>query len=178
VLAHGGAGSSPPVFTPAFILLGMRCTPLLWVAGLLWATAAAGQDASLPAALRTHVQGERFEVVTSLRGLPLGIRDELGRMFGTGSLDIAEPGAPFQATDVVTTPRLPFRRLSKAWCANDHCFVYYERGGIAHTWHAALFHWSPAATKLEGGGMAPAGLTTLDAVRDAIFTRGLTPGSW
>jgi hypothetical protein len=167
------------VFAHGLYTLAMRrFTPLLWVAGLLWGTAAAGQDGPLPAALRTHVQGERFEIVTSLRGLPLGVRDELGRMFGTGSLDIAEPGAPFQATDVVTTPRLPFRRMSKAWCANDHCFVYYERGGIAHTWHAALFHWSPTATKLEGGGMAPAGLTTLDAVRDAIFTGGLKPGSW
>jgi hypothetical protein len=162
--------------------LGMRCcTPLLCVVGVLWSAAAAGQatDArALSPALRTHVQGERFEVVTSLRGLPLGVRDELGRMFGRGSLDIAEPGAPFQSTDVVVTPMLPFRRLSKAWCANDHCFVYYERGGIAHTWHAALFHWSPAATKLEGGGMAPGGLTTFDAVRNAIFGGGLKPGSW
>jgi hypothetical protein len=159
----------------------MRCfTPLLGVVGVLWSVAAAGQaaDGPLPTALRTHIQGERFEVVTSLRGMPLGVRDELGRMFGTGSLDIAEPGAPFQATDVVSTPRLPFRRMSKAWCANDHCFLYYERGGIAHTWHAALFHWSPEATKLEGGGMAPAGLTTLDAVRDAVFSGSLKRGSW
>ena len=91
-------------------------------------------------------------------------------MFGTRELDIAEPGAEFQATDVIGNPKLPIRRLVAAGCSNDfHCLVYYERGGIAHTWHVALFHWTPAATRFEWGGNAPAGLKTIDDVRKAIL---------
>jgi hypothetical protein len=57
-----------------------------------------------------------------------------------------------------------------AGCSNDHhCLVYYERGGGAHAWQVALFHWTPAATRLEWGGIAPDGLATIDAVRDAVL---------
>src|SRR5690348_14368855 len=82
----------------------------------LWcAAAAAGQTqpaAALPEALRAHLKSERLEIVTSIRGLPLGVRDELQTLFGTRTLDIAEPGAEFQVTDVIRTPSLPSRRLA------------------------------------------------------------------
>ena len=109
----------------------------------------------LSAALRAHVKAERFQIVTSIRGLPLGVRDELQTLFGAQSLDIAEPGAEFQVTDVIVNAKLPIRRLVAAGCSTDHCLVYYERGGIAHTWQAALFHWTPQATRFEWGGTAP-----------------------
>ena len=118
------------------------------------------------------MQAEPFGIVTSIRGLPLGVRNELQTMFG-GALDIAEPGARFQATDVLVTPNLPHRRLVAAGCSVDHCLVYYERGGIAHTWHVALFHWTPAATRFEWGGTAPSGLATIDEIRKAILSGGI-----
>jgi hypothetical protein len=52
----------------------------------------------------------------------------------------------------------------------DHCLVYYERGGIAHTWHVALFHWTPGETRFEWGGTAPRGLATVDDVRNAVLS--------
>jgi len=92
-------------------------------------------------------------------------------LFGSQTLDIAEPGAEFQVTDVVVNPKLPIRRLIAAGCATDHhCLVYYERGGIDHTWHVALFQWTPAATRFEWGGTAPGGLATIDDVRNAILS--------
>ena len=121
-------------------------------------------------ALRAHVKNERLEIVTSIRGLPLGVRDGLQALFGSQALDIAEPGAEFQVTDVVGTPKLPVRRLVAAGCSTDHCLVYYERGGIAHTWHVALFHWTPAATRFEWGGTAPGDLATIDEVRKAVLS--------
>ena len=127
--------------------------------------------APLSGPLRTHLAEDRFGIVTSIRGLPLGVRDALQSLFRTGSLDIAEPGAEFQATDVMVKPNLPIRRLVAAGCANDHhCLVYYERGGIAHTWQAALFQWSPASTRFEWGGAAPGGLATVEDVRKAILS--------
>jgi hypothetical protein len=115
------------------------------------------------------VQDERFGIVTSIRGLPLGVREELQNLFRTPSLDIAEPGDEFQATDVVVNPKLPFRRLVAAGCSSDHCLVYYERGGIAHLWQVVLFHWTPAATRFEWGGNAPGGLKTIEDVRAAVL---------
>ena len=125
---------------------------------------------TLPQALRAHVRDDPFGIVTSVRGLPLGVRNELQTMFGSQSLDIAEPGAEFQATDVIVSPGLPSRRLVAAGCSTEYCLVYYERGGIAHTWHVALFHWTPAATRFEWGGTAPGGLATIDDVRKAVVS--------
>jgi hypothetical protein len=130
----------------------------------------AAAPVALPATLRAHVKDERFQIVTSVRGLPLGVRDELQTLFGTQSLGIADPGAKFQVTDVIVDPRLSNRRLVAAGCSIDHCLVYYERGGINHSWHVALFHWTPEATRLESGGIAPAGLASIDEVRNAVLS--------
>ena len=91
-------------------------------------------------------------------------------MFGSQALDIAEPGAEFQVTDVIIDPTLPRRRLVAAGCSTDHCLVYYERGGITRTWQVALFYWTPAATRFEWGGIAPRGLASIDAVRNAVLS--------
>jgi hypothetical protein len=152
----------------------MRPTRLFCAIGVsLWSAVATGSQvapgAALDEALRAHLKSERLEMVTAIRGLPLGVRDELQTLFG-GRLDIAEPAAEFQGTDVVSNPKLPIRRLVAAGCSNDHCLVYYERGGIAHTWQVALFHWTPAATRFEWGGTAPGGLATIDDVRKALLS--------
>jgi hypothetical protein len=124
----------------------------------------------LPEPLRTHVQNERLDAVTSIRGLPLGVRDGLQRLFGSQALDIADPGGEFQATGEAGDSPLPIRRLVAAGCSTDHCLVYYERGGAAHTWQVALFHWTPLATRFEWGASAPGGMKTIDAVRQAVLS--------
>jgi len=131
---------------------------------------ALSQGGPLSGVLRDHVQDERFGIVTSIRGLPLGVRDGMQTLFGTQTLEIAEPEAEFQVTDVIVNPNLPIRRLVAAGCAIDDCLVYYERGGRAHTWHVALFHWTPAETRFEWGGTAPGGLATINDVRNAILS--------
>jgi hypothetical protein len=154
----------------------MHWMQLLCAIGVsLWSAVAAGSQATaagpLSGALRAHVQDERFGIVTSIRGLPLGVRDGLQKLFGSQTLDIADPGAAFQLTDAVVNPKLPIRRLIAAGCSTDyHCLVYYERGGIDHTWHVVLFHWSPDATRFEWGSTAPGGLATIDDIRNAILS--------
>ena len=125
---------------------------------------------ALSEALRTHVKDEQLGIVTSIRGLPLGVRDALQTLFGSHTLDIAEPGAEFQVTAAAGQSTLPTRRLVAAGCSVDHCLVYYERGGNTHTWHVALFHWTPAATRFEWGATAPRGLATIDDVRNAVLS--------
>jgi hypothetical protein len=148
---------------------------LLCAIGLsVWsAVAATGQTvvpATLPAALRDHVKDERFEVVTSIRGLPLGVRDGLQTLFGSQTLDIAESKAEIQGADTSGTQKRPLRRLVSAGCSIDHCLVYYERGGSAHTWLVALFHWTPGETRFEWGGRARTGLAGIDDVRKAVLS--------
>jgi hypothetical protein len=157
----------------------MRRARLLCAIGLSVSSALASASqtaapAALPAKLRDHVKNERFQVVTSIRGLPLGVRDGLQTLFGGRSLDIAEPGAEFQATEVTGNSKLPIRRLVAAGCSADHCLVYYERGGAARSWLVALFHWTPAATRFEWGGNARGGLTTIDAVRSDVLAGAIT----
>jgi hypothetical protein len=152
----------------------MRHTRLLCAIGLsFWSAVVAGQPvapAAMSGALLDHVKDGRFAIVTSIRGLPLGVRDGLQTLFGSRTLEIAEPGAEFQVTDVIVNPTLPIRRLVAAGCTIAYCLVYYERGGAAHTWHVALFHWTPPATRFEWGGTAPGGLVTIDDVRNAILS--------
>jgi hypothetical protein len=140
----------------------------------LWSAVVAGSQAvpptALSGALRDHVKDERFQIVTSIRGLPLGVRDALQTLFGSQTLDIADPGAEFQVTDVIVDSKLPTRRLVAAGCSIEYCLVYYERGGRAPTWHVALFHWTPSATRFEWGGIAPRGLGSIDDVRNAILS--------
>lgn len=153
----------------------LRTGLAVWLAVVVGGAATTAAQAPAPpgelsAAMRTHVRSERFQIVTSVRGLPLGVRDALQALFGSPVLDIAEPGTPFQVTDNIVTPRLPIRRLVSAGCSSDHCLVYYERGGIAHTWQVALFHWTPSGTRLDAGGIASGGLASVDAVRDALLS--------
>ena len=164
----------------------MRRTLLLCAIGLslLVAVVAWSQSTgagALPAPLKDHLQNEQFAIVTSIRGLPLSVRQELEKMFGSGTLDIAEPGADFQEAGVAGNPQLPTRRLIAAGCAPDHhCLMYYERGGSAAAWHVMLFQWTPDATRFEWGGTAPRGLKTIDDVRKALLSGSIKnhAGPW
>lgn len=160
-----------------------RHAQLLIAIALCGGAAAACRQAPEPlpfsADVRDHVQAERFQVVTSVRGLPLGVRDALQKLFESPTLDIADPGAEFQASDHVVDPALPRRRLRMAGCSVDHCLVYYERAGFAPTWHAVLIAWTPDVTEVEWGGMAPAGLRSVDDVRHALLTGAVkAPAFW
>jgi hypothetical protein len=164
----------------------MRRTLLLCAIGLslLVAVVAWSQSTgagALSGSLKEHLQNEQFAIVTSIRGLPLTVRQELEKMFGSGTLDIAEPGAEFQAAGVAASPQLPTRRLIAAGCAPDHhCLMYYERGGTASAWHVMLFQWTPDATRFEWGGNAPRDLKTIAAVRQALLSGTVKshPGPW
>jgi hypothetical protein len=52
--------------------------------------------------------------------------------------------------------------------------VFYERGGIAHSWWVSVFHWTPAMTRFDWGGVAPRGLASIEDVRTAILSGVIT----
>jgi hypothetical protein len=140
--------------------------------------------AALSGTAQEHLKVDRFDAVTSIRGLPLGVRSGLQTLFASQEYDvqrdIAEPGARFQGTAALGDPKLPLRRLVAAECSIDHCLILYERGGTAVTSHVALFHWTPEATRFESGGLAPQPLTTIDDARKALLAGSLkeSPKLW
>jgi hypothetical protein len=144
----------------------LLCAIGLSLGSVVFAGGQATDTGTLSGPLRAHVQDEQFAIVTAIRGLPLGVRDGLQTLFDSRSLDINDPGTEFK----IVNSKQPIRRLVAAGCSTDHCLVYYERGGTDHTWHAALFHWTPAATRFEWGGTAPGGLTTINDVRNALLS--------
>lgn len=162
-------------------------TGVLMVLGLAACTGKA-QDAApskdLPDALRNHVRGETFAPVATVAALPAGVKEALAKLFGE-TLKMAEPGAPFQATDVVGPERLPFRRLIAAGCSGDHCLVHYEKGGFAHLYYVVVFQGAGGgakSAKFEWGGATGGGLANVDAVKDALVTGKVvgqpTPKYW
>jgi hypothetical protein len=154
--------------------LAMTMTLILAGAGATWAQTPAP---ALSATLRGHVRTEQFAAVATVGELPDAVRGTLKELFGGRSLDLAEPGAPFQKTDVLVLPRLPSRRLILAGCSADHCLVYYERGGFDHVHHIVLIQTDGTTARLEGGGLASGGLRTLDLVKTALLSGKVLGGS-
>jgi hypothetical protein len=65
---------------------------------------------------------------------------------GVGKL--AEPGEKWNATDAITDPTLPAKRLIWAAAGGDYYVVHFERGGIAHTFHILVANASDHGGKV------------------------------
>ena len=52
---------------------------------------------------------------------------------------MADPNQDFQATDVISMPGMPRKRLLFGGVSGDKCFVHFAAGGIAHSYEVALF---------------------------------------
>ncbi len=93
-----------------------------------------GDVTKLPAEDRRALQNSsRFHEVHSTGDLPAAIvalcADD-GRLAG--------PGQKWNATDAITDPTLPGKRLIWAAVDGEYYVVHYERGGIAHTFHVLV----------------------------------------
>jgi hypothetical protein len=141
------------------------------IAGALAVTlvtaASAGAVPNTKCALMTSVQE-----VQSLSQLPPELRKLLP--------PIADIGAPFNATDSVNDPTLPFRRLIRAGNRGADWFVWYEHGGVGYSWQAIVVHVSPGA---QPNVLADAGTIsdTLCTFTDGVFAGRVPPypqGTW
>ena len=93
-----------------------------------------GDVTKLPAEDRRALQdSSRFHEVRSTGDLPAAIvalcADD-GRLAG--------PGQKWNATDAITDPTLPGKRLIWAAVDGEYYVVHYERGGIAHSFHILI----------------------------------------
>jgi hypothetical protein len=93
---------------------------------------------------------------------------------------IADVGAPFNNTDSVNDPTLPFRRLIRAGNRDTDWFVWYEHGGAGYFWQAVLARVVPGG---EPTVLADAGTITdtLCSLTDGAFAGHVPPyppGAW
>jgi len=109
-----------------------------------------------------------YRIVRKVADLPTGIR-KLYTVKGGSRVAIADPGERFEATDVITDPNLPSRRLKFAGVAQDRAFIHYEEGGIAHSYIVELFHLEPRETAvgLWSGSCGPA--KSLEEIKQLMF---------
>jgi hypothetical protein len=110
--------------------------------------------------------------VSSVAQLPAALTKLIG--------PIADIGAPFNSTDAVTDPSLPFRRLIRAGHRHDEWFVWYEHGGITYFWQAVVARVGNdgSATPVANAGTIG---DTLCAITDGAFAGKVPPypaGSW
>jgi hypothetical protein len=76
----------------------------------------------------------RFHEVHSTKDLPPAIV----ALCGDDKGKIADPGQNWNATDAITDPSLPWKRLIWAAVGGDYYVVHYERGGIDHSFHILI----------------------------------------
>lgn len=79
-------------------------------------------------------ESSRFHEVHSTSDLPSAVV----ALCTNGVGKLAEPGEKWNATDAITDPSLPAKRLIWAAIGGDYYVVHYERGGIAHTYHVLV----------------------------------------
>jgi hypothetical protein len=89
----------------------------------------------LPSEDRKVLQdSSRFHEAHSTRDLPPAVVslcvDDKGRL--------ADPGQNWNPTNAITDPTLPWKRLIWAAVGGDYYVVYYERGGIDHSFHIVV----------------------------------------
>lgn len=93
---------------------------------------------------------------------------------------IADIDAPFNKTDSVDDPTLPFRRLIRAGNRGNDWFVWYERGGIGYFWQAVVARvtsGSPPTVLANAGTISD----TLCTVTDGVYAGQVPPypqGAW
>ena len=85
--------------------------------------------------LRKALQdSSRFHEVRTTTNLPVAMMalcaDDRGRL--------AEPGQKWEATDVITDPALPRKRLIWGVTDGEKYVVHYERGGRGHSFHVLV----------------------------------------
>jgi hypothetical protein len=74
--------------------------------------------------------------LNSITKLPPSLKSWIASNVGP----MSDRGGPFNPTDVILDKNAPTARFIRAGRYNDSWFIWYERGGIAHTKHIVLLH--------------------------------------
>lgn len=126
---------------------------------------------NMSSAERREFLNADYRIVRKVADLPAGMQ-KLYTAKGGSRIAIADPGEKFEATDVITDPDLPRRRLIFAGVTQGRAFIYYEEGGIAHSYIVELFRLeSPdIAVGLWSGYRGPA--KNIEELKELVSEEG------
>ena len=127
------------------------------------ARAANPADATLEEAFACHL-AHSSKSVASLEKMPEPIRTYISQHIGP----MADRGEPFNATDVVMTPR-PANRFIRGGEIGERWFLWYEHGGIAYYRNVILFGSDPSGTPHVIATEQGLWTDNLCALTDALF---------
>ena len=116
-----------------------------WLAGLLLAASPAASDTipdNIDFICSLHHKGGID--LNSIGKLPPSLKSWIASNIGA----MADRGGPFNATDVIIDKNAPGARFIRAGRYNDFWFIWYERGGIAHTKHIVFLQLGLELTQL------------------------------
>jgi hypothetical protein len=124
---------------PAFAVVALSALPVCRV------------QATEPGPVQVPPAAQRS--VTSITALPAAVLSGLRGL--CTPCEFADIGAPWNPTDVRND--LPRRRIVSATLRDSVWTIAYQRGGIAMTWHTAVFALTPSVHLVEGSSCLPAG---------------------
>lgn len=123
----------------------------------------------LPADLRAALeQAENFKPFSSVSAIPESVRASFARETRDKSFAMAEPGTKWQVTDVVLEEGLPWRRLQAGMASPTFLVLFYERGGIGHSYHVCVFRLSGGGAQIAWHAIRPKEAVSLDDLNAAI----------
>jgi hypothetical protein len=119
---------------------------------------------------RAKLTASSFVIVRDAAAFPDACKNGFAKLTGEPSFALANPGQPYQATDVMTQGQpLPWRRLIFGGSTQDRCVIYYEKGGIATTHIAVVIDIAKANAPLfVWGGIDGTGPRDLPALISQI----------
>jgi hypothetical protein len=136
------------------------------------AVPAAAQTQHLDAATRTAILAGSYRTVVRVADIPPAVMAAAaaarGPDLGGYPLEMADPGQPFQATDVIVDKRLPGRRLIAAYASTAAWIVHYEAGGVAHTYHIAFFRLHGKRATFVWQASVPRTLSGIVALQELV----------
>jgi hypothetical protein len=78
-----------------------------------------------------------FKIISHVDELPIDVLKEF--YLQTKDSKIADPGQPYQSSDMLAPGHLPWRRLIFGGVTNERCLIVSERGGYAPSYEIDLF---------------------------------------
>ena len=101
--------------------------------------AASNEPGKLSATDRKNLlAAKQVTPLQTMHEIPAEVVEACKDLGGYGEFKLADPGQPFQATDVITEKHLLGRRLIWAVRFPGYVVIHYESGGVAHSFHVVV----------------------------------------
>ena len=127
---------------------------------------------------REKLLSEHFTEVRDAAAFPASCKSGFAALTRTHGFELANPGQPYQATDVMGRgPQLPWRRLLIGGVSSDRCIVFYEIGGFAPFRAVVVLDISAKTPTLVWGGAGGKNPADLRALISQIAEGDFSPSA-